>query len=92
MRKPSAKLGFSIAEIVIAAVVVIAAGLLSYTFYTRYQDKKATENAAVSDVPTPPAITTNTDLDKATATIEETQVELGNSKDLSELDKELNEF
>jgi hypothetical protein len=92
MSKSSAKVRFSTAEIVIAAVVVIAACILSYTFYIRYQDKKAAESSAVSDVPTPPAITTDTDLDKAAATIDETQVEIDNNEDLSELDRELDEF
>jgi flagellar basal body-associated protein FliL len=92
MSKLSAKVRFSTAEIVIATIVVFAVCFLGYTFYTRNQEKKAAESSAVSDVPTPPTITTDTDLDKAATTIDETQVELDNSEDLSELDKELDEF
>lgn len=92
MIKTSSRAGFSTVEIVIAVVVVAIVGFLGYTFYNNYQDKKASESAAVTDVPDAPAITTATDLDKATATMDEAGLEAGNDDDLSQLDKELSEF
>jgi Flp pilus assembly protein CpaB len=94
MSNASEKFKFSTAQIVIAAVILIAAVFLSYTFYTRYQDKKAIESTATSTIPTPPVITTSNDLDEAAATMDttEAEVELDTTDDLSELDKELAEF
>ncbi|MDB5187188.1 MAG: hypothetical protein JWM07_660 [Candidatus Saccharibacteria bacterium] len=92
MRRLLLRAGFSAVEIVIAVAVVAVVGFLGYIFYNNYQDKQAAEASAVTDVPKAPAITTTSDLDKASATIDEAVLDSGNDDDLSELDGELAEF
>lgn len=92
MRRSTLRAGFSAVEIVIVVALVAVVGFLGYTFYNSYQDKKATESTAVTDVADAPTITTTSDLDKASATMDEAGLEESNNDDLSELDSELSEF
>lgn len=92
MRRIQLRAGFSAVEIVIAVAVVAVVGFLGYTFYNNYQDKKAAEASTVTDVPQAPEITTTSDLDKASTTMDGAAVDSGNDDDLSELDSELAEF
>lgn len=94
MRKLSLRSGFSAVEIVLIVAIIAIIGFLGYTFYTSYQNKKAIETAATTTTKTQdaPAITTASDLDKASKVMDQTELDSGNTDDLSELDKELAEF
>lgn len=76
--------------VIVAAITVM--GIIGYKLYIINQERQAIDISNISGVPTPPTITTTSDLDKAQTTIEDLQIESSNSDDLSELDNELAEF
>lgn len=87
--------GFSVVELVIILLVVGALAFVGYMVYNRQQDDKTTVNdtsqsVATDDVPSAPEIKTTGDLDKASATLD--QVDVDSNNDSSQLDSELSAF
>ena len=89
--------GFSVFELVTICGVVLALGLLGYIVYSRQNsnDNVGTENAqtqTVSDVPSAPAISSSADLDKASDTLDQIDLDSSNTNDTSQLDSQLAAF
>lgn len=92
--------GFSAVELIIILVVVGALGFVGYTVYNRQQDNKTDstsqqtkeESATASDVRSAPEIRSTSDLDKASATLDQTDPGGSNNTDASQLDSELSAF
>lgn len=91
--------GFSAVEIVLVVVVVAVLALLGYVLYNNFvandqQTEQAVDNtsqsATADDVPTAPEINSPSDLDKASATLDE--INLDDDSDSSQLDNELSNF
>lgn len=94
MRTRSSQTGFSVVEITIAAAVVIVIGTLGYVFYTNYQNNqtKADETSQTADTSDAPAITTASDLDTATKTLDDSDLESNSADDMSTIEKDLSAF
>jgi Tfp pilus assembly protein PilV len=85
--------GFSGIEIALAIVVVVAIGVLGYTFYTNYKERaNETVSTEINDVQSAPEITSSSDLEKAETTMEATELETSNTDDLENIEKDLSEF
>ncbi len=89
--------GFSVFELVIIIVVVAIVGLASYVVYNRQHNKTvttgpATSTSTASTVPSAPTINSTSDLDKATATLDQVDPSTSNSSDSSQLDSQLAAF
>lgn len=87
--------GFSAVELVIVLVVVGVLATVGYMVYSRQQDNKTansgtSQSASAEDVPSAPEIKSSSDLDKASATLDD--VNLDKNKDGSQLDSELSTF
>ena len=93
MRSSSSQSGFSAVEIAIVVAVVVVIGALGYVFYNNYQKQqtKANESSQAADSEAP-AITSTSDLDTASKTIDDSDLESSSSEDLSNIDKDLNAF
>jgi hypothetical protein len=89
------QLGFSAVEVVIAFFVVAAIGVTGYLAFDRMQDTSKTPSAneqiQKGTTPTAPAVDDQSDLDAATKTLDETNLE-ASTADSTELDTELNSF
>lgn len=89
--------GFSVVEVVLLLAI---AGLLAYIGYRVYGQYSSTNNPntastssesrVASDVPSAPQIKSTRDLDKASATLD--QIDVNASGDNSKLDSELESF
>ncbi|MES2971285.1 MAG: hypothetical protein V4702_03130 [Patescibacteria group bacterium] len=93
--------GFSAVELIIILAVVAGLGFVGYTVYDRQPDKKTTDNtsqqpknesATATDVGSAPEIKSTSDLDKASATLDQTDPDGSNSTDASQLDSEVSTF
>jgi len=86
--------GFTAVEIAVVVAVVVVIGFLGYTFYNNYQQKQADagESSQTADTTEAPAITTADDLDKADTVLNASDLEAASKNDLSEIDKDSNEF
>lgn len=87
--------GFSAVELVIILVVVSALAFVGYMVYSRQQADKAadggtSQSAVANDVPAAPEIESADDLDKASATLDD--INLDDNGDQSQLDSELSAF
>lgn len=87
--------GFSVVEVVIAVLVVAAIGATGYLAYNRMKDANKTPTASdqVKDgsAPSAPTIKDTNDLDSASKTLDNTNVD-ASASDTTELDSELNNF
>lgn len=94
MRKASQK-GLALFEIIIISVVAVVA-LAGWNIYQRNQNNKSSSQTVSSTpttlkvVPSAPEVTSASDLDKASKTLDETQVD--SNSDTVDLDKELSSF
>lgn len=92
------QLGFSAVELTIIVVIVAALALVGYTVYNRQNNKTATttqptnSQATATDVPSAPAISSTSDLDKASAVLDQVDPGASNSNDSSQLDSQLATF
>jgi Tfp pilus assembly protein PilV len=89
--------GFSGVEVVIIIVVLIVVGLLGYVFYNQLQNKQSdtqttSQQSSASDEISVPAITTASDLDKATETLDAINLDADNSNDIKQLDSTTSQF
>lgn len=90
--------GFSVVELVIILAIVSAIAFVGYTVYNRQQDNKAvdggdsstSQSAVANDVPSAPEVKSASDLDKASATLD--NANLDDDNDSSQLDSELSAF
>lgn len=89
--------GFSLIELVLVLAVVGVLGFLGYSFYNRQNANNAAQTASsepaqANDVASSPNINSTSDLDKALATLDQTDPSGGNNTDSSQLDSELSNF
>jgi Tfp pilus assembly protein PilV len=83
--------GFSAVELLIIIVVVGLLGFAGYTAYNRMQDDKAaSQSPTATDVKSAPAINSTSDLDAASAILDETDP--SSSGDSTALEAELSAF
>ena len=87
--------GFSAVELVIVLVVAGVLAFVGYTVYNRQQDNKAADNgtnqsAVANDVPSAPEVKSTSDLDKASAALDDAN--LDDNSDSSQLDSEMSNF
>ncbi len=87
--------GFSAVELIVALVVVGGLIFAGYTVFNRQQpqesaDTTTSQPVTVNDVPSAPEIKDTDDLDKASAALD--QVEIDGDNDSSQLDSELATF
>ena len=87
--------GFSLVEAVIAVAVVVAIGATGYLAYNRMKDTSkaptASDQATNGIAPTAPKVSDSKDLDTATKTLDNTNVD-ASASDAADLDTELNNF
>lgn len=93
--------GFSVVELFIVAIVVVALAMVGYTVYNRQNDNKAATttssqsvntDAVATDVPTAPAINSTSDLDKASAALDQIDPSVSSDSDVSQIDSQLANF
>jgi prepilin-type N-terminal cleavage/methylation domain-containing protein len=85
--------GFSVVELIIVLVVVGLLGFTSYSVNKQHSDKTAKKNTAASQSSTTssvPTINSTSDLDKAEAALDQTDID--SSNDSSQLDSQLQAF
>jgi Tfp pilus assembly protein PilV len=99
MRTRTHTSGFSIVELAVIVIAVGILGLLGYSLYNNFTspntaDQSATvQSAQATDVATAPAtITTTSDLDKATAILDQTNTSGSNGTDSGQIDSQLTNF
>lgn len=101
MKLAKSQTGFSAVELIIILAVVGILGFVGYTVYNRQQDEKTSgstsqsvneESATATDVGSAPEIKTTSDLDKASATLDQTDPGGSSNRDASRLDSELSTF
>ncbi len=88
--------GFSAVELLIVVVIVGLLGFVGYMVYGKQQDKNnavdtsqnSSRQESANDVPEAPEIKSTSDLDKASATLDNVDT----NNDSSELDKEVSNF
>ncbi len=87
--------GFSAVEAVIIVLVIAAIGVVGYTVYNRKHNAKAEPSASQQRVngttPVAPAIEDTSDLDSATKTLDDTNID-ATASDSRQLDSEINRF
>lgn len=92
----TSRTGFSAVELVIVLAIVGIIGFIGFTVYNRDNNKTAdtttpaSQSAIATDVPAAPAIDSTSDLNKAEATLDQTDT--SSSSDAAELDTELQAF
>lgn len=86
MRRISNQAGFSVVETLIVVVVLAALGFVGYKVYQRQHDNTSTTassqsagSATANDVASAPSINSTSDLDKAAATLDQTDPGASNS-------------
>lgn len=92
--------GFSVVEFVVILVIIAGLGFVGYTVYnpsgskntTTTSTQPANSEATAIDVPSALTISSTSDLDKAGATLDQTDVSDSNSSDSSQLDSQLAAF
>jgi len=93
--------GFSAVELLIIVAVVAVLGFVGYSVYNRQQTETADtdtsqqaseQSATASDVKSAPNISSTSDLDKASATLDQTDPGGSNNTDAGELDSQLSAF
>jgi len=97
MKVRSTQSGFSAFELVIVVAVVAILGLVGYTVYSNRQYDTTTtyqpaKTSTAGTVPSAPAISSTSDLDKASAVLDQTDIGNSNSSDSSQLDSQLATF
>ncbi len=103
MKIYSKQSGFSAVEALIVIVVVGLIGFIGYSVYNSNHTKTTnnavsttssttTSTAKANDVATAPNISSTADLDKASATLDQTDPATSNSTDSSQLDTQLASF
>lgn len=88
--------GFSLVEIVIVVIVIAVIAALGYVAWNKFanQDEQmetsTSQPATADDVPTAPQIETTDDLDEASTTLDE--IDLNGSGDDAQLEREVESF
>lgn len=96
LRKPQT--GFSAFEFIVIIVVIAIIGAASLAVYNRQHNKTVTSSqpttstSTVNAIPIAPTISSASDLDKATATLDQVDPSGSNSSDSSQLDAQLAAF
>jgi prepilin-type N-terminal cleavage/methylation domain-containing protein len=90
--------GFSVVEVAVVVVILAILGFAGYTVYSKQRDSKKTSsntsqdaNSAAGQVKSAPDINSTSDLDKAQATLDQTNPDATDS-DTAELDTQLSAF
>lgn len=100
MKIRTSQSGFSAVELVIVVAVVAALGFAGYSVYNR-QNTKTADNSGTSqtstsgsanDVASAPVVSSTSDLDKASATLDQTNPSGSNNTDAGQLDSQLSTF
>lgn len=94
--------GFSVVELLIVVAVIAVLGFAGYSVYHRHNTKTANNStngtaqtdstAKATDVASSPKINSTSDLDKAAATLDQTDPDGSNGTDTSQLDAQLADF
>lgn len=100
MKTHNNQAGFAHLALVLVIAVLVVMGFVGYNVYNRQQNKPVASSdgqpsdsaAAAKDIPSAPAINSPSDLDKASATLDQVDNEAGNTRDSSQLDSALNNF
>jgi hypothetical protein len=99
MRKASASAQSGIGHVLVVALVVVvfaAVGYIGYTLYVKPAKNNTTSTTTATDEASTelaaPDITTASDLDKATSTLDQVDPSGSNQSDASALDTQLNAF
>ena len=102
MRTRTNQAGFSVVELVIVLAVVGVLGFVDYSVYNRQNTKTADSSttgtsqtasaAKANDVASAPTVSSTSDLDKASATLDQTDPGGSNNTDASQLDTQLANF
>ena len=88
--------GFSLVEMVIVVIVIVVIAALGYVAWNKFANKDAqmetstSQPATADDVPTAPQIKTTDDLDEASTTLDE--IDLNESSDDAQLEREVESF
>lgn len=93
MTTRTSHVGFSLIEVIVVVAIVALVAFLGYSLYTHQQaatnDKTSSAQVAV---PAAPEITSASDLDTASNTLDQIDVDGSNSTDSTRLDSELSAF
>jgi prepilin-type N-terminal cleavage/methylation domain-containing protein len=101
MHRNTSQRGFSIVETLLVVAVLVALGLVGYKVYNRQHNDSSSDQAATaqnsgsataSNVASAPAINSTSDLDKASATLDQTNPDSSNSSDAGQLTSQANSF
>ncbi len=105
MRIHTNQSGFSVIELAIVVVVVAVLGFVGYSVYNRQNTKTAdsspttstsqtasSSSAKANDLAAVPNVSSTSDLDKASATLDQTDPGGSNNIDASQLDTQLANF
>jgi prepilin-type N-terminal cleavage/methylation domain-containing protein len=102
MRTRTNQSGFSVVELAIVFVILAVLALVGYGIYSRQNSETVDSStnqtgssksaAKANDIPSVPAVNSTGDLDKALATIDQTDPGGSNNTDASQLDSQLTNF
>ena len=90
MKSRAKQSSFSAAGLIVVSVVVVALGFVGYTVYSSLSANN--ESATATDVGSAPEIKSTSDLDQASATLDQTDPGGSNATDANQLDSELSAF
>jgi prepilin-type N-terminal cleavage/methylation domain-containing protein len=99
MRTRTKQSGFSVVELLIVVAVVAVLGFAGYSVYSRQQkadnsvaSQASSQSDKADDVASAPNVSSTSDLDKAAATLDQTDPGGSNNSDASQLDSQLANF
>jgi prepilin-type N-terminal cleavage/methylation domain-containing protein len=103
MKYRTGQSGFSAVELLIVVVIVAAIGLVGYGVYNRYTNNTVStgqptapgrvgQAATATDVESAPPVNSTGDLNKALATLNQTDPNGSNNTDANRLDSQLADF
>lgn len=104
MRSRTNQAGFSAVELILIFVVVGILAFVGFSVYNRHnkadtaqstntsQQHNTSETAQADDVATAPGVNSTSDLDKAAATLDQTDPGGSNDADASQLDTQVSDF
>lgn len=90
MKSRAKQPSFSAVRLIVVLAVVVALGFAGYTVYNSLSANN--ESATATDVVAAPKIKSNSDLDQASATLDQTDPDGSNTADANQLDNELSAF
>lgn len=90
MKSRAKQANFSATRLIVVLVVVVALGFVGYTVYSSLSANN--ESATTAEVVAAPEIKSTSDLDQASATLDQNDPSVNNNTDSSQLDNELSSF